>query len=68
MSATTEQRRRFVALLNAVVAQGWAARRTERGHWRLQAPTGAVVHVAASGDRRAFLNSKSLLRRYGAKV
>lgn len=55
-------------LLRRLEAQGWSVERTARGGYRLRAPDGALLFTARSGDWRAIRNTKSLLRRHGAKV
>lgn len=66
--ARPEEKKDFLLLLHAIVRQGWKVEPTRRGHWKCLAPNGAVVFTGGSGDWRAIRNTKSLLRRHGAKV
>jgi hypothetical protein len=50
----------------ALAAQGFAVERVRNGHYRVIAPTGAKVQIAATpSDHRAVLNSVTRLRRIG---
>lgn len=60
---------KFADLVRAVTQQGWTVTRTGNGHFRFQAPNGALVFGTgprSHGDHRAIKNLISHLRKAGA--
>jgi hypothetical protein len=57
----------FSALVKEAEGQGWRVQRTKKGHWRLLAPDGVGIVIAAGtpSDRRGFDNTVASMRRYG---
>ncbi len=56
-------------IIASLTRSGWTARKTGAGHWRFQAPSGALVFTGSTpGDVRALANLKARLRREGAPV
>jgi len=53
----------------AALSQGWDVAKTGGSHIRFKAPTGRVIYMASTpSDRRAYYNSRSILRRAGLLV
>lgn len=56
-------------LIRALERQGWAARTTGSGHWRVTHPGGKSVTIAATPrNERGIMNAKADLRRVDPKV
>jgi len=56
----------FDKLLRQLAAYGWSVSQTERGHWRLRAPTGQTVIASGTpSDHRANKNLLAQLKRAG---
>ena len=54
------------ALTEALRAQGFEVERARNGHWRVTAPTGARMQMAATpSDHRGILNTVTRLKRIG---
>jgi hypothetical protein len=56
-------------ILAKLTRAGWEARVTGSGHWRLRAPSGALIFTASTpSDYRGLANLRARLRRAGAPV
>lgn len=60
-----------IEIVRALEQQGWRCVKSRRNnHWKCYPPGSgrAVVLASSTGDRRSWLNARSLLRRQGAML
>lgn len=56
-------------IIRQLEKQGWSCSMTRSSHWRLQSPTGDIVHTGSTpGEGRAIQNLNGQLLKAGAVI